>query len=276
MEFLDPLQGDPDHILAVAPTTEGPLAVWKTDLHTGAAEMIEKGDDDTLSWVTDRSGALIARYRLKGRTLLIEGRAPGESAWSLITQIKKKEWQKEAADFEILGDGPTPATIYVSVRPRSPTDGFFDNQVNVAPVAQRPARRPPGGHAALSLQGSRRSPKGPLPLIVMPHGGPMARDNFDFDSWSQFLAQWGGLMQDDITDGVKALIAAGLADPHRICVFGASYGGYSALMQGALHPELYRCVVSWAGTPTPSWRPISRGTWNGRSSEPITMSASSW
>lgn len=118
------------------------------------------------------------------------------------------------------------------------------------------------------------APKGPLPLIVMPHGGPEARDDLGFDTWGQYLStrgylvfqpnfrgsggygvaygeagygQWGGLMADDITDGVRQLIASGQADPNRICIFGASYGGYAALYAGATHPELYKCVVSWAG-----------------------------
>ncbi|MDR3512586.1 MAG: alpha/beta fold hydrolase [Caulobacteraceae bacterium] len=120
----------------------------------------------------------------------------------------------------------------------------------------------------------RAAPPGPLPLIVMPHGGPAARDSYAFDIWDQFLAtrgylvfqpnfrgsggygvsyeeagdgQWGGRMADDITDGVRKLIETGQADPKRICIFGASYGGYAALYAGATHPELYKCVVSWAG-----------------------------
>jgi dipeptidyl aminopeptidase/acylaminoacyl peptidase len=115
---------------------------------------------------------------------------------------------------------------------------------------------------------------GPLPLIVMPHGGPEARDSFDFDSLAQYLAtrgylvfqpnfrgsggyglgyaqagygQWGGVMADDVTDGVKALVDQGLADPKRICIAGGSYGGYAALQAGGAHPELYRCVISWDG-----------------------------
>lgn len=118
------------------------------------------------------------------------------------------------------------------------------------------------------------APSGPLPLIVMPHGGPELRDSFDFDTWAQFMAtrgylvfqpnyrgssgygvayaeagyhKWGKVMADDITDGVKALIASGQVDPKRICIFGGSYGGYAALYAGATHPELYKCVVSWAG-----------------------------
>lgn len=111
-------------------------------------------------------------------------------------------------------------------------------------------------------------------LIVMPHGGPEARDEPGFDDWTQFLAsrgyvvfrpnfrggegfgrafaaagyrQWGKRMQDDVTDGVKHLIATGVADPARICIFGWSYGGYAALAGGALTPDLYKCVIAGAG-----------------------------
>ncbi len=59
--------------------------------------------------------------------------------------------------------------------------------------------------------------------------------------------QWGGLMQDDVSDGVRHLIADGTADPQRICIVGASYGGYAALAGGAFTPDLYACVASIAG-----------------------------
>lgn len=113
-----------------------------------------------------------------------------------------------------------------------------------------------------------------LPLVVLPHGGPESRDDYAFDWWAQFLAvrgyavlqpqfrgstgfgmawaeagrrQWGGLMQDDVTDGVKAMIAQGIADPARVCIVGASYGGYAALAGAAFTPDLYRCAVSVNG-----------------------------
>lgn len=113
-----------------------------------------------------------------------------------------------------------------------------------------------------------------LPLIVMPHGGPEARDTFGYDRLAQVLTthgylvlqpnyrgsagyglefrnagrkQWGRLMQTDIEDGARALIASGQADPSRVCIFGGSYGGYAALIGGALTPDLYKCVVSFAG-----------------------------
>jgi dipeptidyl aminopeptidase/acylaminoacyl peptidase len=117
------------------------------------------------------------------------------------------------------------------------------------------------------------SPK-ELPLVVMPHGGPESRDYPDFDWWVQFLAsrgyavlqpqfrgstgfgeahrlagfrQWGRVMQDDVTDGVKALIARGIADRSKICIMGASYGGYAALAGAAYTPELYACAASISG-----------------------------
>lgn len=59
--------------------------------------------------------------------------------------------------------------------------------------------------------------------------------------------QWGQAMQNDITDGVRYLIAESFADPDRICVVGASYGGYAALMGAVKTPDLYQCAVSIAG-----------------------------
>jgi dipeptidyl aminopeptidase/acylaminoacyl peptidase len=59
--------------------------------------------------------------------------------------------------------------------------------------------------------------------------------------------QWGGLMQDDVTDGVRAMIEQGIADPRRICIVGASYGGYAALAGAAFTPDLYSCAASING-----------------------------
>jgi len=117
-----------------------------------------------------------------------------------------------------------------------------------------------------------REPRG-LPLVVLPHGGPQLRDTADFDWWSQALAeqgyavlrpnyrgsaisqrfiergygQWGRRMQTDLSDGVRYLAAQGIADPARVCIVGASYGGYAALAGVTLDPGIYRCAVSVAG-----------------------------
>jgi dipeptidyl aminopeptidase/acylaminoacyl peptidase len=114
-----------------------------------------------------------------------------------------------------------------------------------------------------------------VPLIVHPHGGPFGvRDDWGFDAEVQFLAsrgyavlqpnyrgsggygqkfeqagfrEWGGKMQDDLTDGVKWAIDQGFADPERICIYGASYGGYAALAGVTFTPELYRCAINYVG-----------------------------
>ena len=113
-----------------------------------------------------------------------------------------------------------------------------------------------------------------LPVVVMPHGGPDGRDFLMFDWWAQFLAnrgyavlqpnfrgsagygvpftnaglhQWGLKMQDDVTDGVAKLVADGIADPKRVCIVGASYGGYAALAGVTFSPATYACGVSYAG-----------------------------
>lgn len=112
------------------------------------------------------------------------------------------------------------------------------------------------------------------PLIVLPHGGPHARDYYGFDSVALFLAsrgyrvfqpnfrgstgfgqsfelagyqQWGRAMQNDLTDGVKALAKDGLADTDNICIMGMSYGGYAALWATIDTPDLYQCAVSING-----------------------------
>src|SRR3546814_12944428 len=59
--------------------------------------------------------------------------------------------------------------------------------------------------------------------------------------------EWGGKMQDDVADGVHWAIEQGLADPQRICTYGASYGGYAALMQPIRYPELYKCAIGYVG-----------------------------
>ncbi len=113
-----------------------------------------------------------------------------------------------------------------------------------------------------------------LPLVVYPHGGPELRDRLAFDRWVQYFVsrgyavfqpnfrgsdgfgrgfseagngEWGRAMQDDITDGVAFLLQREIADPARICIVGASYGGYAALAGAALTPDLYKCAVSIAG-----------------------------
>jgi dipeptidyl aminopeptidase/acylaminoacyl peptidase len=114
-----------------------------------------------------------------------------------------------------------------------------------------------------------------LPMVVLVHGGPYLRGGFwQWDKEAQFLTsrgyvvlepefrgstgfgsrhfragwkQWGLAMQNDIADGTKWAIAQGIADPKRICIAGASYGGYAAMMGLVNDPDLFRCGINWVG-----------------------------
>ncbi len=147
----------------------------------------------------------------------------------------------------------------------------------------------------LTIHGYLTLPKGReaknLPVIVNPHGGPWARDAWNFNPEVQFLAnrgyavlqmnfrgstgygrkfweasfkEWGKKMQDDITDGVEYLKNEGIADPKRVAIYGGSYGGYATLAGITYTPDLYACAVDYVGvsnlftflnTIPPYWKP---------------------
>lgn len=114
-----------------------------------------------------------------------------------------------------------------------------------------------------------------LPLVMVVHGGPwVSGDTWSFDREAQFLAsrgyavlqpnfrgttrygwkhfsssfgQWGLSMQDDVTDGVKWAVEQGIADGKRVCIYGASYGGYATMMGLAKDPDLYKCGINYIG-----------------------------
>ena len=136
-----------------------------------------------------------------------------------------------------------------------------------------------------------RTPKD-LPCVVNPHGGPWVRDVWGYNAEVQFLAnrgycilqmnfrgstgygrkfweasfgEWGLKMQDDITDGVQWLVAQGVADPKRVGIYGASYGGFATLAGVTFTPDLYAAAVNYVGvsnlftfmnTIPPYWRPV--------------------
>lgn len=147
----------------------------------------------------------------------------------------------------------------------------------------------------LTIQGYLTLPKGVeaknLPVVVNPHGGPWHRDVWTFNPEVQFLAnrgyavlqinfrgstgygrkfweasfgQWGLKMQDDVTDGVRWLVAEGIADAKRVAIYGGSYGGYCTLAGITFTPEVYACAVDYVGvsnlftflnTIPPYWEP---------------------
>ena len=172
-----------------------------------------------------------------------------------------------------------PGVFYLLDRQRQQLRKIFDTAPWLRPA--RLARTLPLQYAArdgLVIHGYLTLPHGAaktnLPLVVLPHGGPWVRDVLSYDPDVQFLAsrgyavlqvnyrgspgygeafskagrhQIGKGIQNDITDGVKWAIQAGIADRRRIAIVGSSYGGYSAEWALTNTPELYRCGVSIAG-----------------------------
>jgi dipeptidyl aminopeptidase/acylaminoacyl peptidase len=146
----------------------------------------------------------------------------------------------------------TKRTIELKVR-----DGLVLTSFLTLPVGRQPGDKGP-----------------PLPMVLLPHGGPSSHDDETFEPWTEFLAnrgyavlqvnfrgssghgsalelaglqRWGLEMQDDLTDAVQWAVEQKVADARRICIVGASYGGYAALMGAVKTPDLYRCAASFAG-----------------------------
>lgn len=232
-----------NQVIGIASGGEKPVVEWK-DTEIAAAHGVLtrafKGKVVTLeSWSDDRTRLMA---RVSGPT------APG--AWYLYDRVRK-EVSPLGEEYPELKGAELGTTRYFTYKAR---DGL-----------EIPAyvTMPPGAAAGAKL-----------PLVVLPHGGPASRDDFEFDWLAQFLAtrgyvvlqpqfrgssgfgqafrdagrgEWGGKMQTDLLDGVAALAAAGDVNSARVCIVGASFGGYSALAGATLHPDAYRCAASIAG-----------------------------
>lgn len=149
-------------------------------------------------------------------------------------------------------------------------DGLKLHGYLTLPIGSQPGVNQPGAN-----QSGGNRPATPQPMVLLPHGGPFGIfDEWWYDNETQMLAaagyavlrinyrgsgnygrafhvagarEWGGELQDDLTDATRWAIAQGIADPKRICIYGASYGGYAALMGAAKEPDLYRCAAGYVG-----------------------------
>ena len=147
-------------------------------------------------------------------------------------------------------------------------------------------------HGYLTLPVGREAKN--LPVVINPHGGPWARDNWGYNAevqllanrgyavlqmnfrgstgygkefWQKSFKQWGQAMQDDVTDGAHWLIDQGIADPNRLAIYGGSYGGYATLAGITNTPHLYAAAVDYVGvsnlftfmeTIPPYWEPYKK------------------
>lgn len=203
----------------------------------------------------------------------LEAALPGQSVEIVSSDLARDT-------YVILSEGPQHPPMYQLFKPELSQLSTLTpqypglNEFDLGPVKPYSYKARDGQeiHAYLTLPPGRNAHN--LPTVIFPHGGPEARDSLGFDWWAQFMAsrgyavlqpnfrgstgygiafrnagrgQWGRTMQNDITDGVKQLIADGVADPKRICIVGASYGGYAALAGATFTPDLYACAISYAG-----------------------------
>jgi dipeptidyl aminopeptidase/acylaminoacyl peptidase len=166
----------------------------------------------------------------------------------------------------------------------APTPWFKPAEMSVMRPIRFKARDGLELEGYLSLPAPRPD-DGKPPLVVYVHGGPWTRDKWDFDPDVQLLTSRGYAvfqpnyrgstgysraiskddefefrkMCDDVTDGVRQLVAQGVVDGKRIAIFGASFGGYQAIAGAAFEPDLYRCAITFAGVF--DWKQLIRQAW---------------
>jgi dipeptidyl aminopeptidase/acylaminoacyl peptidase len=179
----------------------------------------------------------------------------------------------------LVSSDTNPGDFYLYDTRSKRATGLFSRRQWLDPAKMAPTRSVRfAARDGMELHGFLTLPRGGdkgLPMVVMPHGGPFGvADTWDFDQDAQLLAeagyavlrvnyrgsgnygrafmhagarQWGARMQDDVTDATRWVVEQGIADPKRICLYGASYGAYAAMMGLAREPELYRCGVGYVG-----------------------------
>lgn len=276
---------DRDH--AMVSVTEGSdVYLMEVDLRTGELGERDKLGAAPTGPVYDRNDGLVAMgtYGEEGSYEFFEPQL--ESAWGVMRRgladrrLAIGSFSSDYKTVVIYSEGPTDAGTWflydadaksVSVvgrgYPEVPAEAIAPILLLDYPAADGMQLR-----GYLTLPPGRDASK--LPLVVFPHGGPQSRDYLEFDWWAQAMAsrgyavfqpqfrgsagfgeayqqagygEWGRKMQTDVSDGVKFLAEQGVVDLARVCIVGASYGGYAVLQGMATEPDLYRCGVSVAG-----------------------------
>ncbi len=279
------------------------------DVATGAEEVVDSDPEGRVdlggAWFSDNTEELVAtlyvgdRVRIYPRTdalaqeleWLRERLPDGEFGYASSTEDETLTIVAVASDvnpgavYLLERGGRTLSKLY-DARPELPSDQL----ANMQPIRYE-ARD--GREIPAYLVTPQGVPAEGLPTVIVPHGGPWARDTWGYNSMAQFLAnrgyavmmpnfrgstgygkrflnegngEWGtGIMQHDITDGVRHLVDTGIADPAQVAIMGGSYGGYATLAGVAFTPELYAAGVSIVGPSNivtllksipPYWGPI--------------------
>jgi dipeptidyl aminopeptidase/acylaminoacyl peptidase len=222
--------------------TESPQVKWFDKEYAAYQGAVDRSLPDTMN--------LLANQSLDGKRMLWFAFSDQNAGEYYLFDREKRSFRKVASVMSWLKPAQMAPMLAVKYTAR---DGLVIHGYLTVPVGHQPKN---------------------LPLVVMPHGGPWVRDVWGFHPLVQLLAnrgyavlqmnyrgspgygeelfkkahrQIGREIQDDIEDATRWAIAAGVADPKHIAIFGGSYGGYSALFALGHNPELYRCGISLAG-----------------------------
>lgn len=271
--------GKPAYLGLMDPTTQQIKKVY----------VPKTADIGSLMLTADRSDAYaVESYDGSGRGgfVFLDSEAPE----SLLTKKFSAKFQGELTHITSFSDDGKFASLFVSsdINPGEFYIYSKDTESLSAPLKIRPdininttAIVEPvefKSRDGLTIRGwitLPNEPKGPMPLVVMPHGGPYdIVDRWEFNEQAQLfasrgyavlqvnfrgsggygldfvnagVAEWGGKMQHDVTDGTRAIMSKYSIDSKRVCIYGGSYGAYSAMMGVVLEPGLYQCAIGYSG-----------------------------
>lgn len=266
--------------------------LYETDAAVSNASVLACREDVDLGFVAMSSDGSrpIRAYFQPGRFVSVNV-APDSSEGRLLEALQKRfepnvllpqGWSKDGNRllFTVAGD-KVPGEVFLFDRKEKRARFLLSSRRWIDHTKM--AERKPIEYAArdgLTIRGYLTLPpsstkKKRLPLVVLPHGGPIGvRDSWLWEPDAQLLAsrgyavlqvnfrgsggyggefieagrkQWGQAMIDDIVDGTRWAIEQGYADAKRMCIYGASYGGYASLMSAVRQPDLFRCVVGYVG-----------------------------
>ncbi|MFT3807607.1 alpha/beta hydrolase family protein [Arenimonas sp.] len=290
--WITPLrfEADNNHLYALISDAGEPEALYRVDLAAGTRQRLAGNERYA---VTD---VLWGGYDERPIAVLYEAGRPKidyvdtSSPWAQLHSGLMKLFPGQLVDFRghskdekktlffVHGDRH-PGAYYLFDHETKKPAMLFETKEWIEPAKMAPTRPfefvSSSGETLAGFFTAPAGKSGPLPTVVMPHGGPFGPyDSWGYDADVQFLAsrgyavlqvnfrgsggrgerfqnstykQWGTGIQDDITDAVKWAVAQNLADPKRLCIFGASFGGYSALMNPIRNPGMYRCAVGYVG-----------------------------
>ncbi|MFY9350866.1 alpha/beta hydrolase family protein [Sphingobium sp.] len=269
---------------------DGTDALYELDLGTLelGKKLFEAPGFDLDGIVEDSAGSGLAGVRYTGDAAAVHWFDPNLA--KIQADLDKAVGNRRARIVSFSRDGQR-MVVHVGTPDQPGVYYFYDTADGAMSVLARASSRFPGTSrlspvrtirykardgleiAAVLTVPAGKDPKN-LPFILMPHGGPFARDAEEWDWWVQFLAwrgyavlqpnyrgssgygtafaekgegQWGLAMQDDLNDAVDWAVKQGIADPKRVCMVGASYGGYAAMRAAQRDGGKYRCAVSYAG-----------------------------